>query len=139
MLYYDRMALETTLGARDVVVIVAYFAITLSVGLFMGRFVKNAKDFFSGGKKVPWWMGAISSYMAMISSFVFIAHAGVAYQDGLVAILVFWSTVFAIVAGSWIFAWRWQRAQVTTPMEYLERRYGITDNSLVNAVKAITS
>ena len=102
------MALETTLGALDVAVIVAYFATTLSVGLFMGRFVKNAKDFFSGGKKVPWWMGAISSYMAMISSFVFIAHAGVAYQDGLVAILVFWSTVFAIVAGSWIFAWRWQ-------------------------------
>ena len=118
------MSLETTLGALDVAVIVAYFATTLSVGLFMGRFVKNAKDFFSGGKKVPWWMGAISSYMAMISSFVFIAHAGVAYQDGLVAILVFWSTVFAIVAGSWIFAWRWQRAQVTTPMEYLERRYG---------------
>ena len=70
------MALETTLGALDVAVIVAYFATTLSVGLFMGRFVKNAKDFFSGGKKVPWWMGAISSYMAMISSFVFIAHAG---------------------------------------------------------------
>ena len=118
------MTIETTLCGWDFTVIAVYFAITLASGLFMGRFVKSSKDFFSGGKKVPWWMGAVSSYMAMISSFVFIAHAGVAYQDGLVAILVFWSTVFAIVAGSWIFAWRWQRAKVTTPMEYLERRYG---------------
>lgn len=118
------MSIETTLGGFDFAVIAAYFAVTLATGLFMGRFVKSSGDFFSGGKKVPWWMGAISSYMAMISSFVFIAHAGVAYQDGLVAILVFWSTVFAVVAGSWIFAWRWQRARVTTPMEYLEQRYG---------------
>ena len=118
------MSIETTLGGWDFAVIAAYFAVTLATGLFMGRFVKSSGDFFSGGKRVPWWMGAVSSYMAMISSFVFIAHAGVAYQDGIVAILVFWSTVFAIVAGSWLFAWRWQRARVTTPVEYLERRYG---------------
>ena len=118
------MTLDTPLRGLDFCVIAVYFALTLCAGLFMGRFVKSAKDFFSGGQKVPWWMGAVSSYMAMISSFVFIAHAGVAYQDGLVAILVFWSTVFAVVAGSWIFAWRWQRAHVTTPMEYLEQRYG---------------
>ena len=51
------------LSALDWVVIGAYFTLTMLVGLFMGRFVKGSKDFFSGGKKVPWWMGAISSYM----------------------------------------------------------------------------
>lgn len=118
------MHVDTPLGGLDFAVIAVYFVLTLSSGLFMGRFVRSAKDFFSCGQRVPWWMGAVSSYMAMISSFVFIAHAGIAYQDGLVAILIFWSTVFAVVAGSWIFAWRWQRARVTTPMEYLEQRYG---------------
>ena len=115
---------ETPLQTWDVVVIGAYFSLMLLMGLFMGKFVKNSGDFFSGGKRVPWWMGAVSSYMAMISSFVFIAHAGIAYQDGLVAILIFWSTVLGVALGAWIFAWRWQRAGVTTPMEYLERRYG---------------
>lgn len=118
------MSLTTTLSGLDIAVIAAYFAVTLFAGLFMGRFVKSGKDFFSGGNKVPWWMGAISSYMAMISSFVFIAHGGVAYQDGLVAIVVFWSCAFAVLAGTWIFAGRWRRANVSTPMEYLERRYG---------------
>jgi SSS family transporter len=86
--------------------------------------VKNSKDFFSGGKRVPWWMGAISSYMAMISCFVFIAYAQIGYEDGLVGLTVFWSTAFAILLGTFIFARRWQRANLATPVEYLERRYG---------------
>ena len=115
---------STPLRIVDFVVIAAYFALTLSAGLFMGRFVKNAKDFFSGGKKVPWWMGAISSYMAMISCFVFIAYAQIGYENGLVGVTVFWSTAFAILVGTFLFARRWQRANLATPVEYLERRYG---------------
>jgi len=118
------MNVTTPMSVLDFAVVGAYFVLMLLVGLFMGRFVKSSGDFFSGGKKVPWWMGAVSSYMAMISSFVFIAHAGVAYQDGIVAILVFWSTVIGVALGAYVFAWRWQRIGVTTPMEYLERRYG---------------
>ena len=118
------MSFSTPLSGLDFAVVAAYFAVTLSAGLFMGKFVKSGKDFFSGGNKVPWWMGAVSSYMAMISSFVFIAHGGIAYEDGVVAIVVFWSCAFAVLAGTWIFASRWRRAKVATPMEYLERRYG---------------
>ena len=112
------------LSLPDSIVIVAYFALTMGVGIAMGRRVKSAGDFFSGGKKVPWWMGAISSYMAMISCFVFIAYAQIGYEDGLVGLTVFWSTAFAILLGTFVFARRWQRANLATPVEYLERRYG---------------
>ena len=112
------------LTTLDMVVIAAYFLVTIGVGVAMGRKVKNAGDFFSGGKRVPWWMGAISSYMAMISCFVFIAYAQIGYEDGLVGLTVFWSTAFAILLGTFVFARRWQRANLATPVEYLERRYG---------------
>ena len=120
----ELMELATPLKGLDFAVIAAYFAVTMAAGLFMGRFVKSAKDFFSGGKRVPWWMGAVSSYMAMISCFVFIAYAQIGYEDGLVGVTVFWSTAAAIVLGTFLFARRWQRANVATPVEYLERRYG---------------
>ena len=118
------MTSNLSLSVIDWCIIAAYFALTLSVGVVMGRKVKSAGDFFSGGKKVPWWMGAISSYMAMISCFVFIAYAQIGYEDGLVGLTVFWSTAFAILFGTFIFARRWQRANLATPVEYLERRYG---------------
>ena len=116
--------MRTVLTAPDFAVIAAYFAVVLGAGLFMGRFVKNVGDFFSGGRRVPWWMGAVSSYMAMISCFVFIAYAQIGYEDGLVGVTVFWSTAVAILAGTFLFARRWQRANLATPVEYLERRYG---------------
>ena len=105
-------------------VIAIYFAVIVGAGMFMGKFVKGTGDFFSGGKRVPWWMGAVSSYMAMISCFVFIAYAQIGYEDGLVGVVVFWSTAVAIVLGTFLFARRWQRANVATPVEYLEKRYG---------------
>ena len=112
------------LTTLDIVVLGVYAVLLIGVGLVMGKKVKNAGDFFSGGKKVPWWMGAISSYMAMISCFVFIAYAQIGYEDGLVGLTVFWSTAFAILLGTFVFARRWQRANLATPVEYLERRYG---------------
>ena len=118
------MKIETTLSGLDFAVLGLYALVLIGAGLFMGRFVKSSGDFFSGGKKVPWWMGAISSYMAMISCFVFIAYAQIGYEDGLVGLTVFWSTAFAILLGTFLFARRWQRAKLATPVEYLERRYG---------------
>ena len=51
---HDVMKSAISLSCLDWTVVAAYFALTMSVGLFMGRFVKGAGDFFSGGKKVPW-------------------------------------------------------------------------------------
>lgn len=116
--------MNVQLSSLDIAVLGAYAMLLVGVGIVMGRKVKNAGDFFSGGKKVPWWMGAISSYMAMISCFVFIAYAQIGYEDGLVGVTVFWSTAFAILVGTFLFARRWQRANLATPIEYLERRYG---------------
>ena len=113
------------LSILDLAVIALYFVVVLGVGLFMGRFVKSSGDFFSGGKRVPWWMGAISSCMAMVSCFVFIAYAQIGYEDGLVGVTIFWSAAVAILGGTFMFARRWQRANLATPIEYLERRYGV--------------
>lgn len=104
------------LNAVDWLAIGAYFALTMGVGVVAGRRTKNAADFFSGGRKVPWWMGAVSSYMAMISCFVFIAYAQIGYEDGLVGLTVFWSTAFAVLAGTFVFARRLRRANLATPL-----------------------
>ena len=122
--YTIHVNMSIPLTTLDIAVLGAYAVLLIGVGLVMGKKVKNAGDFFSGGKKVPWWMGAISSYMAMISCFVFIAYAQIGYEDGLVGLTVFWSTAFAILVGTFVFARRWQRANLATPVEYLERRYG---------------
>lgn len=107
----------------DYAAIAIYLALMAGIGGALGLIVKNVKDFFAGGNNVPWHLGAVSNYMTMMSTFVFVAHAGIAYKDGLVAMVILWSAVPAALAGTAFLAGRWRRAGLVTPVEYLEQRY----------------
>ncbi|MBC7888470.1 MAG: Na+:solute symporter [Ferruginibacter sp.] len=93
------------------------------IGLFLGKFVKNIGDYFKGGNSIPWVSGAISNFMTKFSTFIFVAYAGIAYSNGMIAITLIWSTVLPALVGALIFAKRWRRAGISTPMEYLETRF----------------
>ena len=120
------------LVALDYTAIAIYLVLMAGIGGILGLYVKNVKEYFAGGNAVPWHLGAVSNYMTMVSTFVFVAHAGVAYKDGLVAVLILWSAVPATLLGTAFLAHRWQRAGLVTPVEYLEQRYS-------SAVRQLTS
>ncbi len=107
----------------DYVVIAGYFILVLFVGLYFNKKQKAAQDYFAGGHQVPWWLAGISHYMSSFSAFTFIAYSQIAYTYGWVAITLFWTTVPACVMGGLIFARRWRRARVITPVEFLEKRF----------------
>lgn len=121
----------THLQNLDYVAIGIYVALMAAIGLSFGWFIKDTTSYFKGNSTVPWYMAAISNFMALKSSFVFVAYAGIAYQFGLVSITVFWSTVPAVIIGSIILAKRWRRAGLTTPTEYLETRYNLSVRQIV--------
>ncbi len=100
-----------------------YLALMAGIGLFLGRFVKNIGDYFKGGNAIPWVTGAISNFMTKFSTFIFVAYAGIAYEHGLVALTLIWSTVVPALIGVAFFAKRWRRAGIMTPMEFLETRF----------------
>ncbi len=111
------------LATLDYIAIAIYMLLMAGIGLFLGRFVKNIGDYFKGGNSIPWISGSISNFMTKFSTFIFVAYAGIAYQDGLIALVLIWGTVLPTVVGAAIFAKRWRRAGVITPMEYLETRF----------------
>jgi solute:Na+ symporter, SSS family len=115
-----------TLVTLDYVAIVIYMMLMAGIGLFLGRFVKNIGDYFKGGNAIPWVSGSISNFMTKFSTFIFVAYAGIAYQDGLIALTLIWSTVLPALIGVAIYAKRWRRAGVLTPVEYLETRFNFS-------------
>ncbi len=108
----------------DYLVFLIYLALMAGVGIFFGWFVKDMAGYFKGGGVIPWPVAGISNYMSMFSTFVFVAYAGIAYEHGLVALTVIWCTVPPCVLAAKVFADRWRRAELTTPVEYLEVRFG---------------
>ena len=111
------------LQTLDYAAIVLYMVMMSGIGIFLGRFVKNINDYFKGGSGVSWVAGGISNFMTKFSTFIFVAYAGIAYSDGLIAITVIWSTVFPSLIAIGFFAKRWKRAGIMSPVEFLETRY----------------
>jgi SSS family transporter len=118
------------LALSDDIVVVGYFALVLFIGIYTRRAQKDAGDYFAGGHQVSWPLAGISHYMSGFSAFTFIVYSQIAYQYGLVAILLFWMSVPACIVGGRFFASRWRRARIITPVEFLEQRCGFAVRQL---------
>ncbi len=110
------------LSLSDNIVIMGYFLLVILIGLWFRRQQRSAEDYFAGNHQVPWWLAGISHYMSGFSAFTFVVYSEIAFRYGLVAILLFWTSVPACILGGWLFAARWRRARIITPVEFLEQR-----------------
>jgi len=112
------------LAAADFAVVVSFFIVMVAVGVFFGRTQKSVSQFFGGGKQVPWWLSGISFYMCSFSALAFVMYSALAYKFGWLPVTVSWLSVPAVLLGCTLFAARWRRAAETSPLEYIEKRYG---------------
>jgi solute:Na+ symporter, SSS family len=112
-----------TVTTLDYVVIAVYMALMLGIGVYAARFNKGASDYFKGGNRVPWLVAGLSSFMSGFSAWTFTGAAGLAYNRGLVAILIYVGNALCFLLGYWVFAVRWRRSRISTVMEYLNERF----------------
>ncbi len=118
----------------DYTIIIAYLLLMAAISLFFGWFVKDVGGYLVGGNTIPWYISGVSNFMSMFSTFVFVGYAGIAYEHGLIAVVVFWSTVPACIFAARVMAKRWRRAELTTPIEYLEQRYNVGIRQMFSGV-----
>lgn len=107
----------------DYITIIIYMLMMAGIGIFLGKYIKNISDYFKGGSGVSWIAGGISNFMTKFSTFVFVAYAGIAYSDGMVAITLMWSTILPSLVAVFIYAKLWKRAGIISPVEFLETRF----------------
>jgi len=95
------------------------------IGIQAKRKSSNVDEYFAAGHGLPWWMAAISHHVSGYSAVVFVGFAGRAAVAGFSMWTLFSLGVFlAMMIGTLIWAPRWSRLKVLTPVEYLEQRYG---------------
>ena len=112
-----------SLQALDYAAIAVYMVMMAGIGIFLGKYIKNISDYFKGGSGISWIAGGISNFMTKFSTFVFVAYAGIAYSDGLVAITLMWSTILPSLIAVFVYAKLWKRAGIISPVEFLETRF----------------
>jgi len=132
---YYYMALGKLSGI-DLAIVAAYFVGMMWFGLRVGRFIKNDRDYFLGGRKLPWWAIGMSMVVSDIGALDIVGVAGAAYIYGIAMANFEWiGCIPAMIIGAFVFIPFYWRTGVFTIPEFLGRRY----NQFVRTVVALIS
>ena len=71
-----------SLAPLDWVVIVAYLAGIIALGVWLGRGQKTTRDYFLGGRDLPWWGVALSIVATETSALTFIGVPAMLFAKG---------------------------------------------------------
>jgi solute:Na+ symporter, SSS family len=123
-----------SLQTIDYIVIAMYFVLMLAIGFYFLHRLKDTKDYFAGGNKIPWWTSGVSLYMTNFSAWIFAGAAGFVYFTGYFALVSFGLGAVSYYLGSQLTAARWRRSRVISPVEYTNTRYNITTQQLFSYV-----
>jgi len=107
----------------DLTVIAGYFTIIILVGSWFGRYVRQARDYFTAGANIPWWLAAVSFWMATFSSLGFVTYSELGYKYGITAFTLYFLTIPGMLIGALIFVGRWRRARQMSPIGFIEARF----------------
>ncbi|TWT85143.1 Sodium/glucose cotransporter [Planctomycetes bacterium CA13] len=108
----------------DYLVVLVYLGGIFAVGCLFALKNKNSADMFAAGGESPWWTSGLSAFMTMFSANTFVVWGGIAYRQGLVAVMInLMYGVAALLVGYFV-AGRWKRMGVKTPAEYIQLRFG---------------
>jgi SSS family solute:Na+ symporter len=115
-----------SLGFFDYFVLLAYLLGTIALGVAIGRRVKTGKDFFLGGRSLPWWAIGMSLVATDIGGTDIIGVGGAAYSYGLAVANFEWiGCVPAMIVAAFVFVPHFWRIGVYTIPEFMERRYNV--------------
>ena len=112
------------MNPADYIVLVCYVIGVFIVGGIFGARIKSSGDMFAAGNQSPWWLAGLSGFMTMFSAGTFVVWGSIAYQHGLVAIVINLTYGVAALSVGWFVAGRWRSLGLTTAAEFLELRFG---------------
>jgi SSS family solute:Na+ symporter len=103
-------------------------------GIWKSRNTKNISGFLLADKKLPWYHVGLSVMATQASAITFLSAPGQGYSDGLRFIQFYFGLPLAMVLLCITFIPIFQRLNVYTAYEYLERRFDGKTRSLTAAL-----
>jgi SSS family solute:Na+ symporter len=107
------------------VLIFTFFAITLSIGVYVSKKSgKNSTEFFLSGRTMPWWLLGISMVATTFSTDTPNFVTDIVRKDGVSANWMWWAFLITGLLTVFVYAKLWRKSNVNTDIEFYELRYG---------------
>src|SRR4051794_26594494 len=123
----------------DIAIIVLYFIVVVSIGLYKGRGDRSMEGFAIGDRNIPWWAVLASILAAEISAGTFLGTPGEGYGlRNYTYVQLAIGTMLARVAVSYVFIKPYYDYRVVSIYQYLLIRFGVTTRNAASAIFLIT-
>ncbi|MCC7084498.1 MAG: transporter [Pirellulales bacterium] len=128
------------IGTLDVLIVVAYLASTILLGIWLGRGQKNNRDFFLGGHRLPTWSLLLSIVATETSTVTFLIVPGKSYVEGgnfsflqlSIGYIVGRLAIVVLLLPAYF------RGEMLSAYQVLETRFGLTTRRLASLVFLVT-
>ena len=128
----SRLAIDTT-------VLLLYFVVIISIGLYMGRKEESLRDFALGGRAIPWWAVLASIIAAETSAGTFFGTPGEGFAlRNYTYLQLALGTILARILVSYIFIKPYYDYKVYSIYEYLTARFGVPTKNAASAIFMFT-
>src|SRR5205809_1653928 len=125
--------------AIDSAVLLLYFVLIISIGLYMGRKEENLADFALGRRQIAWWAILASLIAAETSAGTFFGTPGEGFTfRNYTYLQLALGTILARILVSYIFIKPYYDYKVYSIYEYLTARFGIGTKNAASAVFLFT-
>ena len=112
------------LSSLDWSIIVAFFAVSLTIGLIVSRKSgENTSEFFLSGRNMPWWLLGVSMVATTFSADTPNLVTGLVRESGVAGNWGWWAFLLTGMLTVFVFARLWRRSMVMTDIEFYELRY----------------
>ena len=112
------------LSAIDWIIVSAYFAISLAVGIWASKQAgEDTKSFFLAGRNMPWWLLGVSMVATTFSTDTPNLVTDLVRQNGVSGNWAWWAFLLTGMLTVFVYANLWRRSGVLTDIEFYELRY----------------
>jgi SSS family solute:Na+ symporter len=122
----------------DWVIIAAYFALSLAIGLYYYRRAgESTEQFFVAGRNLPWWLAGTSMVATTFAADTPLAVTEMVTRNGVAGNWLWWSLLPSGMLTVFFFARLWRRAEVMTDVEFVELRYSGRPAAFLRGFRAL--
>jgi Na+/proline symporter len=127
-----------TLTTVDWLIIAAYFALSLLIGLYYTRRAgSSTEEYFVAGRDLPWWLAGTSMVATTFAADTPLAVTEMVARNGVAGNWLWWSMLPSGMLTVFFFARLWRRAEVMTDVEFAEIRYAGRPAAVLRGFRAI--
>ena len=122
----------------DWVVVFAYFAAVLIIGLWAARRAgRSTSQFFLSGRSMPWWLLGVSMVATTFSTDTPNLVADITRTQGVAGNWIWWAFLLTGMLTVFVYARLWRRSGVLTDLEFYELRYSGRPAAFLRGFRAV--